>query len=164
VLTRENGRSADRHYENGSQGKPLPLDAGLVDVLTAWHGVCRLRPDRDYSFANPVKDRTQSYWPHGGIGRSHPASGTPDTPHAKVSITTDRYVQAVTPARREAYEARFRSQRRLRKGNCSHTSQIVDGNGCNCLNEKAWALNSAVECHLHTLTIGPPAVDYKEVR
>ena len=26
------------------------------------------------------------------------------------------------------------------------------------------ALNSAVECHLHTITIDPPAVDYKEVR
>jgi len=27
-----------------------------------------------------------------------------------------------------------------------------------------WALNSAVECHLHTVTIDPPAVDSKEVR
>ena len=27
-----------------------------------------------------------------------------------------------------------------------------------------WALNSAVECHLHTVAIDPPAVDYKEVR
>ena len=32
------------------------------------------------------------------------------------------------------------------------------------LTASKWALNSAVECHLHTLTIDPPAVDYKEVR
>jgi hypothetical protein len=30
-------------------------------------------------------------------------------------------------------------------------SHAVDGNGCNCLNGNDWALNSAVECHLHTL-------------
>jgi hypothetical protein len=29
----------------------------------------------------------------------------------------------------------------------------VDGNACNCLNEKGWALNSAVECHLHTVEV-----------
>jgi hypothetical protein len=40
----------------------------------------------------------------------------------------------------------------------------VDGNACNCLNVKGWALNSAVECHLHTLTIDPPAIDSKAVR
>ena len=31
--------------------------------------------------------------------------------------------------------------------------ELVDGIGCNCLNRKGWALNSAVECHLHTLPI-----------
>src|ERR1017187_6726598 len=29
----------------------------------------------------------------------------------------------------------------------------VDGNGCNCLNRKRWALNSAVECHPHTVEV-----------
>jgi hypothetical protein len=29
----------------------------------------------------------------------------------------------------------------------------VDGNACNCLNGKGWALNSAVECHLHTVEV-----------
>ena len=29
---------------------------------------------------------------------------------------------------------------------------------------RAWALNSAVECHLRTLAIHPPAVDSKQVR
>jgi hypothetical protein len=32
------------------------------------------------------------------------------------------------------------------------------------LNGKRWALNSAVECHPHTVAIHPPAVDSKEVR
>ena len=29
-------------------------------------------------------------------------------------------------------------------------SHVVDENGCNWLNRKRWALNSAVECHPHT--------------
>jgi hypothetical protein len=29
-------------------------------------------------------------------------------------------------------------------------ARAVDGCECNCLNTKQWALNSAVECHLHT--------------
>jgi hypothetical protein len=32
-------------------------------------------------------------------------------------------------------------------------SHEVDGNNCNCLNRKHWALNSAVECHLHTVEV-----------
>ena len=32
-------------------------------------------------------------------------------------------------------------------------SQAIDGNGCNCLNRNNWALNSAVECHLHTVEV-----------
>ena len=32
-------------------------------------------------------------------------------------------------------------------------SQIVDGSGCICLNRKSWALNSAVECHPHTVEV-----------
>ena len=32
-------------------------------------------------------------------------------------------------------------------------SREVDGFGCNCLNSKGWALNSAVECHLHTVEV-----------
>jgi hypothetical protein len=35
----------------------------------------------------------------------------------------------------------------------SQRSQTVDGTGCNCLNVKAWALNSAVECHPHTVEV-----------
>ena len=32
-------------------------------------------------------------------------------------------------------------------------SREVDGDGCNCLNVKKRALNSAVECHLHTVEV-----------
>jgi len=32
------------------------------------------------------------------------------------------------------------------------------------LTASKWVLKSAVECYLHTLTVDPPAVDYKEVR
>ena len=31
--------------------------------------------------------------------------------------------------------------------------QTVDECGCNCLNVKGWALNSAVECHPHTVEV-----------
>ena len=30
---------------------------------------------------------------------------------------------------------------------------IVDGNACHCLNVNGWALNSAVECHPHTVEV-----------
>jgi len=32
------------------------------------------------------------------------------------------------------------------------------------LSSKGWAFNSAVECHLHTVTINPPAIYSKGVR
>ena len=32
-------------------------------------------------------------------------------------------------------------------------SHAVDDQGCKCLNRKSWALNSAVECHLHTVEV-----------
>ena len=32
-------------------------------------------------------------------------------------------------------------------------THAVDGWVCNCLNVKGWALNSAVECHLHTVEV-----------
>src|SRR5215831_341876 len=32
-------------------------------------------------------------------------------------------------------------------------THAVDGSGCNCLNRNGWALNSAVECHLHTVEV-----------
>jgi hypothetical protein len=73
----------------------------------------------------------------------------------------DTYVQAVTPAKRKAQSGIVG----LLTGECGPKwLYAVDGNCRNCLNRKSWALNSAVECHLHTLAINPAAIDSKEVR
>jgi integrase len=114
--------------------KPLPLDAGLADVLTRWRGCCPYNQDADYIFGSPDKDGKQPYWPtaamekhvrpaatRAGIQKRigwHTLRHTFGTlvksqgadvattqallRHANVSITMDRYVQAVTPAKREA--------------------------------------------------------------
>ncbi|MGB7136647.1 MAG: site-specific integrase [Acidobacteriaceae bacterium] len=114
--------------------KPLPLDAGLADVLTRWRGCCPYNQDADFIFGSPDKDGKQPYWPtaamekhvrpaatRAGIQKRigwHTLRHTFGTlvksqgadvattqallRHANVSITMDRYVQAVTPAKREA--------------------------------------------------------------
>ena len=114
--------------------KPVPLDAGLADVLLNWRGRCPYNQDADYIFASPDKNGSQPYWPNAamedhvrpaairaGIGKRlgwHTLRHTYGTlvksqgadvattqalmRHANASITMDRYVQAVTPAKREA--------------------------------------------------------------
>jgi integrase len=114
--------------------KPIPLDAGLADVLTQWRGRCPYNQDTDYIFASPDKKGLQPYWPNAAMeDHIRPAAmragiqkrlgwhtlrhtfgtlvksqgGDVATTqallrHANVSITMDRYVQAVTPAKREA--------------------------------------------------------------
>jgi integrase len=114
--------------------KPVPLDAGLADVLLRWRGRCPYNQDGDYIFASPDKHGQQPYWPTAGMeDHVRPAAiragirkrlgwhtlrhtyGTlvksqgADVAttqalmrHANASITMDRYVQAVTPAKREA--------------------------------------------------------------
>jgi integrase len=114
--------------------KPVPLDAGLADVLLNWRGRCPYNQDGDYIFASPDKHGQQPYWPtagmedhirpaavRAGIGKRlgwHTLRHTYGTlvnsqgadvattqalmRHANASITMDRYVQAVTPAKREA--------------------------------------------------------------
>jgi integrase len=114
--------------------KPVPLDAGLADVLLNWRGRCPYNQHADYIFASPDKDGSQPYWPTAGMeDHIRPAAkragitkrigwhtlrhtfGTlvksqgADVAttkelmrHANASITMDRYVQAVTPAKREA--------------------------------------------------------------
>ncbi len=39
--------------------KPVPLDAGLGDVLTGWRGICPYNQDGDYLFASPDMDGHQ---------------------------------------------------------------------------------------------------------
>lgn len=114
--------------------KPIPLDAGLADVLTRWRGCCPYNQDADFIFGSPDKDGKQPYWPTAAMEKHvrpaarlagiqkrigwHTLRHTFGTlvksqgadvattqallRHANVSITMDRYVQAVTPAKREA--------------------------------------------------------------
>src|SRR5450759_2634844 len=67
--------------------------------------------------------------------------------HANASIMMDRYVQAVTPAKREAQSCLVQAIP------FPNVPYAIDGSGCNWLNENSWALNSAVECHLHTVEV-----------
>jgi integrase len=114
--------------------RPLPLDAGLADVLTSWRRRCPYNQDADYIFGSPDKQGKQPYWPTAAMGKHiRPAANRVGIQkrvgwhtlrhtfgtlvksqgadvattqallrHANASITMDRYVQAVTPAKREA--------------------------------------------------------------
>lgn len=114
--------------------KPVPLDAGLADVLICWRKICPYNGDADYIFGSPDMHGQQPYWPNaamedhirpaarraeiqkrlgwhtlrhtfGTLVKSHGADVATTQAllrHANVSITMDRYVQAVTPAKREA--------------------------------------------------------------
>jgi len=114
--------------------KPVPLHAGLADVLTGWRGNCPYNQDADYIFASPDMGGRQPYWPNaamedhirpaarragilkrvgwhtmrhtfGTLVKSQGADVATTQAlmrHANASITMDRYVQAVTPAKREA--------------------------------------------------------------
>jgi len=114
--------------------KPVPLDAGLADVLLSWRGRCPYNQDADYIFASPDKVGSQPYWPTAGMeDHVRPAAiragivkrlgwhtlrhtfGTlvksqgADVAttqalmrHSSVSVTMDRYVQAIGTDKREA--------------------------------------------------------------
>jgi integrase len=114
--------------------KPLPLDAGLADVLLSWRRICPFNQDADYVFGSLEKKGQQPYWPTAGMeDHVRPAAkragitkrigwhtlrhtfGTlvksqgADVAttqalmrHANVSITMDRYVQAVGEQKRQA--------------------------------------------------------------
>ena len=114
--------------------KPVPMDAGLAEVLSRWREIAPYNQDRDYIFGSPDRRGEQSYWPTAGMeDHIRPAArragiqkrvtwhvfrhtfGTlvnskgADVAttqalmrHANASITMDRYVQAVTSAKREA--------------------------------------------------------------
>lgn len=115
--------------------KPVPMDAGLADVLTNWREVAPYNQGADYIFASPDRHGRQPYWPNAamedhirpaaqraGISKRvgwHTMRHTFGTlvnsegadvattqalmRHANASITMDRYVQAVTPAKRAAH-------------------------------------------------------------
>ena len=159
--------------------KPVPMDEGLAGVFAHWRGIAQYNQDGDYIFASPDQHGTQPYRSNAAMeNHIRPAavragiqkhvgwrtfrhtfgtlvnSNGADVAttqalmvHANASITMDRYVQAVTPRSAKHNHASckcFRSPKR---------SHAVDGNLCNCLNRNSWALNSAVECHLHTVEV-----------
>jgi integrase len=49
--------------------KPLPLDAGLADVLLNWRRQCAYNRPGDWIFASPDKRGTQPYWPENILRR-----------------------------------------------------------------------------------------------
>ncbi len=121
--------------------KPVPLDAGLAEVLMGWRRVCPYNQDCDYIFASPDMGGKQPYWPtsamadhvrpaaqrvgitkrvgwhtlrhtFGTLVKSQGADVATTKAlmrHANASITMDKYVQAVTPAKREAQSRIVRS-------------------------------------------------------
>ena len=158
--------------------KPLPLDAGLAEVLLAWRRICPFNQDADYVFGSLDKKGQQPYWPTAGMeNHIRPAAKRADITkrigwhtlrhtfgtlvksqgadvattkelmrHANVSITMDRYVQAVGEQKKQAQH----SVVGLIGPKWPHG---VDNTACILLNRKGWALNSAVECHLHTVEV-----------
>jgi integrase len=114
--------------------KPVPMEAGLADVLTIWRGQCAYNESEDYVFASMEKHGKQPLWPNSAMekhirpaalrakitkrlgwhtlrhtfGTLLKANGADVATvqalmrHANASVTMDRYVQAVTPAKREA--------------------------------------------------------------
>jgi hypothetical protein len=67
--------------------------------------------------------------------------------HANASVTLDQ----VRPGR-HARETQSAIEHRA-SDSVPIRSHAVDEYRCNCLNVKGWALNSAVECHLHTVEV-----------
>ena len=49
--------------------KPLPLDAGLADVLRSWRGMCAYNQPGDWLFASPDMSGAQPYWPENILRR-----------------------------------------------------------------------------------------------
>ncbi len=114
--------------------KPVPMEAGLADVLTNWRGQCAYNQSEDYIFVSMEMHGKQPLWPNSAMekhirpaalrakitkrigwhtlrhtfGTLLKANGTDVATvqalmrHANASVTMDRYVQAVTPAKREA--------------------------------------------------------------
>jgi integrase len=114
--------------------KPVPMEAGLAEVLMNWRGQCAYNQSEDYIFASVEMHGKQPLWPTSAMEKHirpaalrakitkrigwHTLRHTFGTlvksqgadvktvqelmRHANASVTLDRYVQAVTPAKREA--------------------------------------------------------------
>ena len=133
-LSRGIVRQRETMMKTEASRKPVPLDAGLADVLMQWRTQCAYNQPSDYLFASPEKGGKQPIWPNSamdrhirpaairaGIGKrvgwhvfrhsfgtlvksqgADVATTQALMRHANVSVTMDRYVQAITPAKRSA--------------------------------------------------------------
>jgi integrase len=133
-LTRGIVRQRETAMKTEASRKPVPMDAGLSDVLEAWRKQCAYNQPEDYVFASMEMAGKQPLWPNSamekhvrpaairaGIGKrvgwhlfrhtfgtlvnsegADVATTQSLMRHANVSVTMNNYVQAVTPAKRQA--------------------------------------------------------------
>jgi integrase len=127
-------RQRETAMKTEASRKPVPMEAGLAEVLLNWRKDCAFNQPEDYVFASIEMDGKQPLWPNSAMEKHirpaafragiekrlgwHTLRHTFGTllkangedvatvqslmRHANVSVTMDRYVQAVTPAKRQA--------------------------------------------------------------
>ena len=133
-LTRGIVRQRETTMKTEASRKPVPMEAGLADVLMNWRTQCAYNQPSDYIFASAEMKGTQPLWPNSAMEKHvRPAATRAEIQkrigwhtlrhtfgtllkangedvatvqslmrHANVSVTMNHYVQAVTPAKRQA--------------------------------------------------------------
>jgi len=66
-LSRGIVRQRETTMKTEASRKPIPMDAGLADVLVGWRAVCPYNQDGDYIFASPDMSGQQPYWPNSAM-------------------------------------------------------------------------------------------------
>jgi integrase len=66
-LSRGIVRQRETIMKTEASRKPVPLEAGLADVLMQWRAVCPHNQDGDYIFGSPDMDGKQPYWPNSAM-------------------------------------------------------------------------------------------------
>jgi integrase len=66
-LTRGIVRQRETMMKTEASRKPVPLDAGLADVLMQWRAQCAYNQPTDFLFASPEKDGRQPIWPNSAM-------------------------------------------------------------------------------------------------
>jgi hypothetical protein len=159
--------------------KPVPLGAGLAAVLLGWRGCCPYNQDADYIFGSPDKDGKTTRTGLTLLWKitSGPLQTSRNPEAVRLAHAPSHVWNAgkqprrgcchharIAPARkRQHHDGPLRPSRDASEASSAIThrgkhsvpkrSHAVDGIVCNCLNRKRWALNSAVECHLHTVEV-----------
>jgi len=135
-LSRGIVRQHETPMKTEASRKPIPMEAGLAEVLTNWRAQCAYNQPGDYVFASIEMEGRQPLWPNSAMQKHvRPAAHKAEVKkrigwhtlrhtfgtllkangadvatvqslmrHANVSVTMDRYVQAVTPAKRQAQQ------------------------------------------------------------